>query len=301
MVATFVGFALANSSSDFAEITFLDVGKGDSIFIRTATGKTILVDGGGGAPFLSSSDVGARVVLPFLRFRGINKIDYLIATHRDQDHIGGLFSVIRDINIGQIFDSGIESDTFEASDFERTIKEKGIPVSVPKFLQETSIDDVTKIIFLGPPQIRIPGSDNSTMTNENSVACILEIEKVRILLAADIQTEAMRYELGYRDKLKCDIIKLPHHGNYSAGFSDWFEAVNPKIIINSDSGSWYWHRFQVRPCNRQIWSIYLFNITMWGNHNQTSRRKLVNPNLYKQIKKTCDNAGLFVKYDLNYS
>jgi competence protein ComEC len=235
MVSVFAGFAFSQSGNDYSEITFLDVGHGDAIFVKTKTGKTMLVDGGGGAPYLPSGDTGARIVLPFLRYRGVNRLDFVIATHRDQDHIGGLFSVIRDIPVGKIFDSGVKSDTFEASDLEKIIKSRNIEMVTPAMLETLVIDDFTKITFLGPPKNLTTSSDKNNLTNNNSIAAILEMDKVKIMLSADIQTEAMTNLLGLGNKISADICKLPHHGGYAVGFSRWFEMVNPKLVINSDS------------------------------------------------------------------
>lgn len=234
--SNFFGIVIATTSKFSSEVTFLDVGHGDAIFIRTESGETILIDGGG-APYLPSGDTGQRIVIPFLRYKGINRIDYVIATHRDQDHIGGLPSVIRDFPVGEIFDSGIKGDTYEASDFENLIKERHINFHVPACLEKITVDPKTEILFLGVPTPLLPGSDSSTTTNNNSLACILSIDGVKFMFAADIQTEAMIKQIELGDLIKAHIMKVPHHGGYSANFSKWLETVKPKLAVNSDSTS----------------------------------------------------------------
>lgn len=233
----FLGIALASASRHLSEVTFLDVGHGDAIFIRTESGKTILIDGGGGAPYLPSGDTGQRIVIPFLRYKGINRIDYVIATHRDQDHIGGLPSVIRDFPVGEIFDSGVKGDTYEASDFENLIKTRHISFKIPACLEKVTIDKKTELLFLGIPNPELPGSDLSTVTNNNSLACIISIDGVKFMFAADIQTEAMLKQIDLGDLIKADIMKVPHHGGYSPSFSRWLGTVKPRLAINSDSTS----------------------------------------------------------------
>ena len=71
------------------EIYFVDVGQGDCTLIKTPTNKTILIDGGGSE--FGSFDVGERILLPYLLDRRINNIDYILISHLDSDHIGGLF------------------------------------------------------------------------------------------------------------------------------------------------------------------------------------------------------------------
>lgn len=231
----FAGTAIGSGNCDSSEVTFLDVGQGDSVFIKTRLGKTLLIDGGGGAPYLPSGDTGKRIVIPFLRSKGINSIDYVIATHRDQDHIGGLASVIRDFPVGTVYDSGIKSDTYESTDFEKTVNLKNISTKTPSVLEKLTIDNNSELIFLGVPNPLIPAGNNSSATNNNSVACIISIDGVKVLLGADIQTEAMVRQLQMQLPIKADILKIPHHGGYSQGFSSWLEAVGPKLAINSDS------------------------------------------------------------------
>ena len=235
--SNFFGIVIATTSKSSSEVTFLDVGHGDAIFIRTELGETILIDGGGGAPYLPSGDTGQRIVIPFLRYKGINHIDYIIATHRDQDHIGGLPSVIRDFPVDDIFDSGIKGDTYEASDFENLIKERHINCRVPSYLEKIKVDSKTEILFLGIPIPLLPGSDSSTISNNNSLACIISIDGVKFMFAADIQTEAMLKQIELGSLIKTDIMKIPHHGGYSSNFSRWLETTKPQIAINSDSAN----------------------------------------------------------------
>jgi len=90
----------------------LDVGHGDSIFVRFPNGRTMLIDGG---VKFSRYDIGRRVLLPFLWFKKVSHIDYLVVTHSDLDHIGGLFSIIDRLSIGEIW----MSSTQEKSEFKK--------------------------------------------------------------------------------------------------------------------------------------------------------------------------------------
>lgn len=233
---SFVGSAISSGYANYSEVTFLDVGQGDAIFVLTRSGKTILVDGGGGAPYLPSGDTGQRIVIPFLRLKGINSIDVVIATHRDQDHIGGLASILRDFPVGKVYDSGVKSDTYESSDFKKVIDSKKIVPITPSAHERLPIDNNTEILFLGVPNPPIP-SGSGSITNNNSLACLITIDGVKILLGADIQTEAMVRQLRYPGFIKADLLKIPHHGGYSEGFSAWLETVGPRLAINSDSST----------------------------------------------------------------
>ncbi|MDQ2800496.1 MAG: MBL fold metallo-hydrolase, partial [Armatimonadota bacterium] len=87
-------------------VTAIDVGQGDSTLIQTPSGRTILIDGGGTSDETDAdaSDVGVKIVVPFLQFLGINRLDALILTHPHGDHVGGLVAVLRAQEIGTILD-----------------------------------------------------------------------------------------------------------------------------------------------------------------------------------------------------
>ncbi len=229
------GAFVGHSKPTYSEVVFLDVGHGDSCFILTKCGTTILIDAGGSAPF-SSFDPGKQIVIPFLRFKGINKLDYIIATHEDQDHIGGLIPVLSEFRAGIIFESGIKSDTYKADDLNTLIKNKRINTIIPKFGQKIKLDKSCEITFLGPAPVDEIG-DGYSRTNNASVVASIEIDGIKILMTGDIQSEAMNFELRQLELLKSDIVKLPHHGGWSDGLSNWLTAVNPQYAISSDS-SW---------------------------------------------------------------
>ena len=87
-----------------AEMAFLDVGQGDATLIRYPDGATILVDGG---PSASWYDAGDWVIVPYCRSEGIRRIDVVISTHPDNDHVGGLSSVLEDIEVGELWYNGV--------------------------------------------------------------------------------------------------------------------------------------------------------------------------------------------------
>jgi len=84
----------------------VDVGQGDCTLVMTPGGRTLLIDGGGTSDALTAGtlDVGAKIVVPFLQFLGINQIDVLVATHPHGDHVGGLAAVLRGPRIGFVLD-----------------------------------------------------------------------------------------------------------------------------------------------------------------------------------------------------
>ena len=92
-------------------MTFIDVGQGDAALVRFPRGKTLLVDTGGLAGE-SSFDIGERVVAPVLRTAGAHRLDGLVLTHGDPDHIGGAISVVREFRPREVWE-GIPVPRFE--------------------------------------------------------------------------------------------------------------------------------------------------------------------------------------------
>ncbi|HOO96222.1 MAG TPA: DNA internalization-related competence protein ComEC/Rec2 [Caldisericia bacterium] len=228
-----VGFFVGASNERITKITFLDVGHGDSCFIRTSRGSTILVDAGGSAPY-SSFDPGASIVVPYIRQLGINSIDIVIATHQDQDHVGGLLAVLNEFTVGKIFVSGVENENFKSNDLENLMENLGIEVITPPFGHTEKIDDTTEITFLGITG-RLDESDKKLDTNNSSVVVRIVSEGVSVLLTGDIQAVGMEFELMTPELIDADVVKLPHHGGWCDEFPRWTSAVSPGLAINSDS------------------------------------------------------------------
>jgi competence protein ComEC len=229
--AVFTGGAfLGRSHPTDSEVVFLDVGHGDSCFIRTKFGVTMLIDAGGSSPF-STFDPGSRIVVPFLRYKGINKLDYVIATHEDQDHIGGLVAVLQEFPVGKMFVSGVKSDTYTSTDLNTLLKKSDITVEIPTPGKKITLDERSSLTFLGPAEL----SDTSTETNNHSIVTRIELDGVTFLMSGDIQSPAMEFEMMKPELLDSDIVKIPHHGGWSDKLPSWLTAVNPVYAINSDS------------------------------------------------------------------
>jgi beta-lactamase superfamily II metal-dependent hydrolase len=216
-------------------ISVIDVGQGDSIFIETPSGKTMLVDGGGqlreqneDAP----TDIGEKRVLPFLRSRGINSLDYVVATHPHGDHVGGLPAVLRSFHVSYCFDS--RRTTYQSESYERFLDaEKSSGAVYSPLLRGSKIDfgDGVKIDVLNPPASGMPyGVDTGNDTTNNySAVLLLTYGKTRILLDGDAEEEAEKNMIAaYKGKLHVDALKCGHHGSSNATSDEWLDELTPK-------------------------------------------------------------------------
>ena len=210
------------------KIYFVDVGQGDCTLIQTHEKKNILIDGGG-SEFVSF-DVGESILLPYLLNRGINKIDYMMISHFDSDHIGGLFYIMENLKVDNIIISrqGKNSENFKK--FIQIISEKQINLIIVKRGDYVKIDDTSYFEILFPEEKQI--SDN--VLNNNSIVAKFVSSNVTMLFTGDIE-EIAEKRLGelYRNtnKLQADIIKVAHHGSKTSSTLSFLELVNPQIAL----------------------------------------------------------------------
>jgi DNA internalization-related competence protein ComEC/Rec2 len=209
-------------------VTFLNVKQGDSIIIKTPQGKNILIDGGTIPKEWSTFDAGKNVVVPYLKKQGIRKLDIVIATHPDLDHIGGLTSVLKHIKVDTFIDSGTVSTTQTYEALLKTIERKKIKYKIAE-QGDLNIDPEIKLEILSQ-------TDNTFIndSNNNSIVIKLQYKNVSFLLTGDIGEQAEKsYIKKYGNELKSTILKVSHHGGKNATSMNFLNYVQPEIAIIS--------------------------------------------------------------------
>ena len=210
------------------EIHFLDVGQGDSCFIITPNHKTILIDGGGSTS--STFDVGKDTLIPYLLDKGYTQLDYVFISHFDQDHVGGILSLLEELKVGQIFISkqGKTSDNYET--FLEIVAQKNLKVREVKMGDKITIGDVTFHI-LWPTENQI----EENMLNNNAMVMKLQYKSFSMLFTGDIEEVAEKKILSVYsdnlDSLKATVLKVAHHGSKSSSTEKFLKAVNSKVAI----------------------------------------------------------------------
>ena len=210
------------------KIYFVDVGQGDCTLIQTHEKKNILIDGGGSE--FGSFDVGESILLPYLLNRGINKIDYMMISHFDSDHIGGLFYIMENLKVDNIIISRQGKNTENFKKFIQIMSEKQINLIIVKRGDYVKIDGTSYFEILFPEEKQI--SDN--VLNNNSIVAKFVSSNVTMLFTGDIEeiAEKRLCEL-YRNtnKLQADIIKVAHHGSKTSSTLSFLKLVNPQIAL----------------------------------------------------------------------
>ena len=210
------------------EINFIDVGQGDACFIITPKNKTILVDGGGSTS--TTFDIGEDTLLPYILDKGYVKIDYVFISHFDQDHVGGILSILENLKVGKIYitKQGESSENYKK--FFEIIKQKKLKVQILEAGDRVVIDSLSFDI-LWPIEQKI--SEN--ILNNNAMVMKLKYKNFSMLFTGDIEEVAEKAILDtYKDNLevlKATVLKVAHHGSKTSTIQEFLEKVNPKIAL----------------------------------------------------------------------
>ena len=230
------------ADGDRLQVWMLDVGQGESLFIEFPNGKNLLLDGGG--YFRDAFDVGTRVVGSFLWSRGIGKIDYLGATHSDQDHIDGVESILDRFEVGQLLD---RPDALRDRRFSR-LRLRALSRGVRPRLMEPGdtlrVGEVVLRWFHPSAAFRQTRGEPlpARLGNDYSWVIRLEYREVRVLLTGDITEEAERWLVTQGVPLKAQVLKAPHHGSRSSSSPAFLRAVEPRdALISSGPYSVFRH------------------------------------------------------------
>ena len=226
-IFSFFGLSDFSAAADSSPMSLhvLEVGKADSILIECG-GKAMLVDGG-------TVDCGEPVA-EYLDRRGVKELEYMVNTHPDEDHIGGLAYLIRRYPVKKYFAPDIPKNLIPSSEeylaAQKALNDKQIATVVPRPGETFSLGGM-KIEVLAP--VRQGGS-----TNNNSIVLKLTYGKTRFLLMGDAEKEEESDLIAGGEDLSADVLKVGHHGSSTSTTDALLNAVKPKwaaISVADDS------------------------------------------------------------------
>ena len=229
IVIIFQSFVQDNFLKNGVEIYFLDVGQGDSTIIRTAKNKTIVIDGGEGEK--SGFDYGKNVLFPFLINKGVRKIDFLIFSHFDSDHCGGLIYLLENIKVEKI----LIGKQFEKNEnlgyIVNLANKKHVKIIELQAGNKINIEKESSLEILWP-SVAEKNSENSI--NNNSLVCKFVCKNFSMLLTGDIESiaeEKLIEKYKNTNRLNANILKIAHHGSKTSSIQEFLNEVNPKIAL----------------------------------------------------------------------
>ncbi len=224
-------------------IDFLDVGQGDAALLTLPDGATVLIDGGGQPNFdrkLSEAEedepferdarsIGERVVSEFLWSRGLDRVDYLMATHADADHIAGLNEVARNFAVGGAIVARTPADDPEFRHFAETVSQAGIPMEVI---------GAGDLLRMGPVSFEVlwppmnPGAGASSRNNDSLVLRV-RFGRKSFVFTGDVEKEGEAALLTEGIDLHCDLVKVAHHGSRTSSIAPFIQATQPALAVIS--------------------------------------------------------------------
>ena len=211
------------------KIHFIDVGQGDSSLIITPQNKTILIDGGGSSS--SDFDVGKSTLIPYILDRGFIKIDVVIISHFDQDHIAGILTVLQELKVGKVYISKqIEiSENYEK--FFEIVNDKKIKVYEVVAGNRIHIEKNLYFDVLWPTENQIA----TNVLNNNAIVCNLHYRDFSMLFTGDIEEiaekEILELYSQHNNLLKTNILKIGHHGSKTSSTSEFLDVLKPQIAV----------------------------------------------------------------------
>ncbi|MBA4493100.1 DNA internalization-related competence protein ComEC/Rec2 [Paenactinomyces guangxiensis] len=247
-----------------ATITFLDVGQGDCTVIETMKGKVILVDGGGIPAFPRESwqkrsdpfEVGKKVLVPYLKYRGIRRIDELVLTHGDLDHIGGLQAVAERFPVGRVIRNPHPPRSLVEGKLLQTLVKKGTPVYTVSPGSTREIEPGVKWQFLHPDRKNLGSKDRS---NDDSVVFLLSVYHYRVMMTGDLEHTGEKKILSAWDLPEVHLLKVAHHGSRTSTQEEWLQALRPRqAVISAGTGNRYGH-----PSPEIIQRLQSYGVRIW--------------------------------------
>ena len=210
------------------KVHFIDVGQGDSILLDLGSTE-ILIDGGGRSPG----------VVPYLESYVDGAIEVMVATHPHADHIGGFINVLSEYEVKEIWHNGGKSDSKTYAEFMSSVESEGAEVYIAQLHDTIKAGGLT--LFVHHP------ADLEGSTNNNSIVLHLAHGEIDFLFTGDAEQEAegQMMMLSSVKIPEVEILKIGHHGSYTASSSDFLSITSPEVAIYmAKEGNSYGHPHQ---------------------------------------------------------
>lgn len=199
-------------------VHIIDVGQGDSIFIQTLEDKRILIDAG--------DEEAEHTVYSYLKRRGVKKIDVLIATHPDTDHIGSMDYIIDKFKISHFYMPDAKTDSEAFYNLLDSCKEKNLKIEYLTKGDRLKIDSSTTMEILSPSTI-------TDKNNLNSIVSLLNYKGYEFLFTGDAEKENESEILSSCNLPDIEFLKAGHHGSSSSSTDEFIEKLKPEAVAIS--------------------------------------------------------------------
>lgn len=222
LIAVSVGLAvlLSELPDDKFHIYFLDVGQGDSIFIKTPDNHQILIDGGPGNTVIER----LGEVMPYFD----KSLDLVVLTHPHADHVDGLVEVLKRYKVENVLITGVADDYAGYTEFLGEIMDMKIPAHIAKADEDFLFKNVMLDVVYPLKSIAGEGFEN---LNNSSIGIRVLYKNHSIMLSGDLEAGAEKEIVDSGENIKADIFKAGHHGSKTANSSPYLAKIKPSTVV----------------------------------------------------------------------
>lgn len=201
-------------------VHYIDVGQGDSILI-SVNNKNLLIDAGPGS--------GEDKVVNYLNENNIKKLDYIIATHPHEDHIGGMDKVIENFEVGEFYSPKVATNTKTFKNMIGELNKKHLKINIltEGMGEEFNLGEGTEV------EIYTPMNNSYDDLNNYSPIMKVSYENTSFLFTGDAEAKAELEAISNSANLKADVLKVGHHGSSSSTTDEFLKRVDPQVGVIS--------------------------------------------------------------------
>jgi len=209
------------------KVHYIDVGQGDSIYIKAPNGEDIVIDGGNKGK--------GNAVVSYLKKQKVDDIEVLISTHPDADHIGGLDEVINAFKVENVYAPKVSNSTQAYKDFLNAVKKKKLTIKTAQAGVKLPIKDVNAQI-VGPVKTYAKSD-----LNDWSAVVHMAYKKNTFLFTGDAEAKSEADMIKSKKTLRADVLKVGHHGAKTSTSKNFLNVVKPKYAVISVGKNSYGH------------------------------------------------------------
>lgn len=212
---------LKNKGSNDFDVHYIDVGQGDSTLLVLPNNKTILIDSG--------DEQHANKLISYIRAKGIKKLDLVVVTHPDSDHIGAMDKVLQNFQVSKFAMPDVTADTVQYKQIIRELMNKNLTINRLYSNDKINLDDKVQLDVLSPVKSR-------TYDDKNDYSIVIKAtyDKTSFIFMGDasFETEAEIIN-NHGDFIKSDVLKVGHHGSSSSTSEYVLKKISPSLVVIS--------------------------------------------------------------------